>query len=178
MRAPIELGFLENPFSQQGVPPTRYVPFSAYPGTFFHRINLEKWLSNIYTEKRPLCYILVGDYGSGKSHVKNNIKLRASQLGYEIKEVNFDTTTSLFSTILSTNYSENRTLILFDEVQALYRLGIIAQSSRHIRDLDEVPDGASYAKILANALLSGQLDLESTVREVIENVLKDIAVPR
>jgi len=143
MKTPHDLGFSANPFPQHGVPPSVHVPFAAYPLSELNENALEKWLKNIYSEKRPSCYIFTGDFGSGKSHLKNSIYDLASKNGYHIKEEGFDTPTSLCSTILSTQFAQKRTIILFDEVQGL---------------MDKVrknPDAISNFKVELRSFLEG-----------------------
>lgn len=120
MIAPSDLGYKANPFPQHGVPPQIEVPFAAYPSSDLHIVELRKWLRSIYDEGRPSCYIFVGDFGSGKSHLKNVIRDLASRDGYLVKEEIFGTSTSLYSTICSTSFRQDRTLVLLDEVQKLY----------------------------------------------------------
>jgi len=120
MKTPGDLGFKANPFPQHGVPPAIDVQFAAYPNSDLHEATLEKWLKGLYEEMRPSCYIFVGDFGSGKSHLKNIIYKMALKNRYHVKEETFGTTTSLYSTISFTEFRKERTLILLDEVQGLY----------------------------------------------------------
>jgi len=120
MKSPSDLGFKANPFPQHGVPPKADVSFAAYSISDLHEAILDRWLESLYNERRPSCYIFMGDFGSGKSHLKNIIRELASKKGYHVKEEFFSTSTSLYSTIFSTEFSKKRTIILFDEVQGLY----------------------------------------------------------
>jgi len=120
MKMPRDIGFKANPFPQHGVPPKVKVPFATYPSSDLHEVALEKWLKSIYKEKRPSCYIFVGEFGSGKSHLCNIIRDLAQKNGYDVKEEFFSTSTSLYSTISKTNFKEKRIIILFDEIQGLY----------------------------------------------------------
>ncbi|MEM3765872.1 MAG: hypothetical protein QXU46_02450 [Candidatus Bathyarchaeia archaeon] len=120
MRSPSNLGFKANPFPQHGVPPKVNVPFAAYPFSEFHENALEKWLKSLYDEKRPSCYLFVGEFGSGKSHLSNIIRSLAVKNGYDVKEEFFRVETSLYDTIFATEFKKKRTIILFDEVQGLY----------------------------------------------------------
>lgn len=81
---------------------------------------MERWLKSLYDEKSPSCYLFVGEFGSGKSHLSNIIRSLAVKNGYDVKEEFFRVETSLYDTILATEFKKKRTIILFDEVQGLY----------------------------------------------------------
>ena len=120
MRSPSDLGFRANPFPQHGVPPKANVSFAAYPISDLHETVLEKWLKSLYNERRPSCYIFVGDFGSGKSHLSNIIRSLSLKNGYDVKEEFFGIETSLYDTVLATDFKKKRTIVFFDEVQGLY----------------------------------------------------------
>ena len=120
MKTPLDLGFRANPFPQHGVPPNEDVPFITYPNSDLDESSIEKLLKELYNENRPACYIIVGDYGSGKTHLSKVIRKISIKIGYFVKEETFGTATSLYDVILNTDYKAKKVIVLFDEVQGLY----------------------------------------------------------
>jgi len=158
VKTPSDFGFKSNPFPQHGVPPEENVKFAAYPHSELHEEELEKWLKSIYNENRPSCFIFVGDFGSGKSHLARVIRNIALKIGYEVKEEFFGTDTSLYDVIYSTNFRQKRTLIIFDEVQKLFddvrrNPDAIATFKRQLRNFLECKKDSSTEKGFANVTI-------------------------
>jgi len=149
MKTPSDLGFKANPFPQHGVPPEADVPFAAYSISDLHEAALQKWLKSLYNERRPSCYIFVGEFGSGKSHLNKIIRDLALKNGYQVKEEFFSPATSLYSTISSTEFRKKRTMVLLDEVQGLYDT------------VRRNPDAISDFKVQLRNFLEGKKEAET-----------------
>lgn len=158
MKSPSNLGFKANPFPLHGVPVDEDVPFITYPDSDLDESSIEILLKALYNEQRPACYIIVGDYGSGKTHLSKIIKKIAIRIGYKVKEETFGTSTSLYEAFNDLDYKTKKVLVLFDEVQGLYEKIrenplVLSEFKRQLRNFLEGKREAETEEGLTNVKL-------------------------